>query len=259
MSRTCLIGHTGFVGSNLARQHPFDDLYRSTNIQEIRGKSYDLLVCSAVSAVKWRANKAPEEDRAAIDRLLENLTTVKVDRLVLISTVDVYPIADGVDESFDCRSVPNHAYGTNRLYVEKTLEKTFPNLFVIRLPGLFGPGLKKNVIYDMLHSNCLEAINPASVFQYYDMSCLWDDIAVILKENIPLINLATEPVATGRIHQEFFPELLIGSQAAPAASYDIHTRHAAIFGKSNPYRCDATEVLERLGRFIQSERGGKNV
>jgi hypothetical protein len=55
--------------------------------------------------LKWRANQQPEEDRAAIDGLVQNLAEVRVSRVILISTVDVYPITAGVGESFDCRSV----------------------------------------------------------------------------------------------------------------------------------------------------------
>ena len=55
MSRACLIGYTGFVGGNLARQYAFDDCYNSRNIEQIRGRSYDLVVCCGVSAVKWQA------------------------------------------------------------------------------------------------------------------------------------------------------------------------------------------------------------
>src|ERR1700678_1196565 len=199
MPDPCLVGYTGFVGWNLAPQHPFSSLYRSTNISEIEGKSYDLLVCSGVSAAKWRANQAPAEDRAAIDGLLRHLSRVKAARVILISTVDVYPVTKGVDETFDCGKLPNHAYGTNRLYVEKAITEQFPASYVVRLPGLFGAGLKKNVIYDLLHDNCLDAIQPASVFQYYDMSGLWNDLEQIQKQNIRLINLATEPIATETI------------------------------------------------------------
>ena len=40
-----LIGFSGFVGGTLLKQACFEDLYRSTNIGEIEGKSFDLVVC----------------------------------------------------------------------------------------------------------------------------------------------------------------------------------------------------------------------
>jgi hypothetical protein len=41
-----LIGYTGFVGTTLMKQTQFDDFYRSTNISDIKGKKFDLVVCA---------------------------------------------------------------------------------------------------------------------------------------------------------------------------------------------------------------------
>jgi len=255
MSKSCLIGHTGFIGSNLARQHPFDDCYHSVNIEQIRGRSYDLLVCSGVSAVKWRANRFPQEDRTAIERLLDNLAHVSAARVILISTVDVYPHLVGVDESTDPHGDANHAYGTNRLFVEDSVQSLFGRTHIVHLPAMFGPGLKKNVIYDLLHDNCLEAIYPHSRFQYYDVRRLWADIQVILQHNLPVVNFATEPIRTYDIVNRYFPGKPIGSPDTPAVSYDIRTRHAACFGGSRGYVYSSEQVLTQLGDWIH--QGGK--
>jgi len=91
MSRSGLIGATGFVGSNLLRQRSFDARYHSANIGEIGNEVFDLVICAAPSAVKWLANKHPDKDRAHVDRLMADLEAVRTRRFVLISTVDVYP------------------------------------------------------------------------------------------------------------------------------------------------------------------------
>ena len=54
MSRA-LIGHTGFVGSNLLNQQSFDDCFNSKNINEIEHKSFEQVICAGVSAVKCSA------------------------------------------------------------------------------------------------------------------------------------------------------------------------------------------------------------
>jgi hypothetical protein len=59
---SALIGYTGFVGSNLDRQHAFDDRYNSKNINAIAGKSYDLIVCAGIQAKKWWASEHPDEE-----------------------------------------------------------------------------------------------------------------------------------------------------------------------------------------------------
>ena len=167
--KNALIGYTGFVGSNLDNQRNFDHRYNSKNFRDMRGQAYDEVVCAGISAVKWLANKEPEQDMAAIQALQDVLSTVQAKRFILMSTIDVYPVTQGKDETFDCRSMNNHAYGRHRLDFEDFCTRQFSECHVIRLPGLFGKGLKKNIIYDLLNDNCLDMINTASSFQYYDL------------------------------------------------------------------------------------------
>src|SRR2546423_4608485 len=96
--RCCLIGHTGFVGSNLARQHRFEVTYNSANIEAIAGEEFDLVVCAGARAEKWIANKNPDADRQGIDRLINAIASVKTRRAVLISSVDVFINPVDVDE-----------------------------------------------------------------------------------------------------------------------------------------------------------------
>ena len=93
-----LIGHTGFVGSNLRAHGSYSGFYNSKNIGDIAGREYDCVVCSGVSAVKWMANKNPEQDSADIKILLDCLDQVRAERFVLISTVDVYQSPNGQTE-----------------------------------------------------------------------------------------------------------------------------------------------------------------
>ena len=97
--------------------------------------------------MKWKANKAPEEDWEKIAALIDVLKTVQAKKFVLISTIDVYAELQGMDESFDCHSRSNHAYGTNRLRFEDFCREHFPDCMIVRLPGLFGNGLKKTTVW----------------------------------------------------------------------------------------------------------------
>ncbi len=68
-----LIGYSGFVGTTLLRQRRFDAQYRSTNIGEIVGKTFDTVVCAGAPAQKWLANKDPADDIKKINNLIEKL------------------------------------------------------------------------------------------------------------------------------------------------------------------------------------------
>ncbi len=252
--RSALIGHTGFIGGNLDSQFAFGERYNSKNIAEIRGREFDLVVCGGVSAVKWWANQNPAEDRARIDALLADLRTVRTGRMVVLSTVDVYPRSSGVDETFDCHALQNHAYGTNRLYFEDQMKAQFDDVTVVRIGGVFGPGLKKNVIYDLLHDNGLDAINPESWFQYYNVSHLWRDLGRIEAKSLRLVNLVTEPIRTGTIIERFFPGKAVGAKAMPLARYDVRTCHGPELGGAGDYLAGADDVIRELGEFIAGFR-----
>jgi len=252
---SALIGHTGFVGSNLDQQHAFSQRFNSKNIEEIRGQKFDLVVTAGVQAKKWWANQNPAEDWAQIERLLDALASVQAERFVLISTIDVYPKPCGVDESTPVEEDARNAYGTHRLRVEKAVQSRFKETCIIRLPGLFGNGLKKNVIFDLIHDNILETINPASRFQYYFLDHLWADINRCLNAKLPLVNFATEPVATSTILERFFPGKVVGSNPAPAAAYDFRTCHNNTLGGENGYLYDRETVVRDIGIYLKRAAG----
>ncbi|GAB4525273.1 MAG: hypothetical protein Tsb0010_09010 [Parvularculaceae bacterium] len=254
-----LIGHTGFVGGNLARQAEFDACFNSKNIEEISGRAFDRLVFSGAQAKKWWANQNPEEDWAGIARALAAMRDVTAARPVLISTVDVLgaskPLAD---EAAPVMTEGLHAYGLNRLRLEEAFRAQFPHGLIVRLPGLFGPGLKKNVLYDLAHDNILDKINPASSFQYYDLGRLAADIETAEKADLKLVHLFAAPVATREVVDRFFPGKEVGSDAAPEAHYDYRTRHGALFGGDGCYIESAESVIARMARFFESEYGLKS-
>lgn len=248
-----LIGYTGFVGSNLLRQHPFDELYNSKNIQDIRGRAFDLLVCAGVSAVKWKANQEPEADWAGIQKLLDPLLTVQAKELVLISTVDVYPNPVGVNELTVIITEEYPAYGKNRLRLERMVRQQFPQVHILRLPALYGQGLKKNFIFDLHNTNCLHLTHKDSVFQFYDLSTVWSDIQTVVEEKIDLSNVTAEPVRAQDVAQRSFGVKFETITEKPPVQYDIQTVHADAFGKTGPYLYSADYTFDHIKQFVQTE------
>lgn len=248
---TSLIGHSGFVGSNLIAQRFYDTHYRSSNIDLIRGECLDHVVCSGVQAMKWWANLHPEEDKQGIQRLLDPLSEIKADRFTLISSIDVYPVPREVDEDSVIQREGHHAYGLHRLEVEDWIRERFPNVVVLRLPGLFGPGIKKNVIYDMIHDNGLDKVHPDGVFQYYDLRRLADDIDRAWELQIPLLNLSTAQLATSEIRDRFFPGKELGGTGPAPASYDMRSKYANAWGGGEGYLYSKNQVLNDLEDWLK--------
>ena len=255
--KSALIGHTGFVGGNLQMQGRFDDCYNSANIADIAGREYDIVVCAGVQAKKWLAIKDPSWDWGTIQPLLTALESVKAKQFCLISTIDVYPPPVRGDENAVFRSEEQHAYGRHRYDVEKWVSQHFATYSILRLPGLFGEGLKKNVIYDLMHDNMLEAINPAGCFQYYSLDWIWSDVQKALEHGLRLVNVSSGPVTTQEIILNFFPEkaAAVGGSAGPAGSYDFRSIHANLWGGSDGYLYSKGQVVAAMGDFIRRTRG----
>jgi nucleoside-diphosphate-sugar epimerase len=249
-----LIGSTGFVGSNLLRQCPFEHCYHSTNIDDIRGREYDLIVCAGAPAAKWRANQAPDADRACIGRLCDALRHAWARELVLISTIDVYGRPEGVDE--DIAPVEATSYGRHRLELEEFVAAHFLTR-TIRLPALFGPGLKKNAIFDLLHNNQVEKLDSRGTFQFYDVGRLWQDIEIARRADLSLVHFATEPTSLAEVAREAFGRAFTNETTAVPARYDFRTRHAHMYGGDNGYLMSSAEVLAALRRFVVAQRALK--
>lgn len=254
---SALIGHTGFVGGNVKAQRGFDELYDSANINLIEGRSFELVVCAGAPGAKWTANQKPDEDRAAIERLMGALAQVHARRFVLISTVDVYPRPIDVDETTVIEIGACHAYGRHRLLLERFVGQRFPAALIARLPALFGVGLKKNLVYDFLHENRLDLIHQDGVFQFYDLARIGRDLEMCLAARLGVVNFATEPVSVRDITSGVFERAFTNTLPPPAPRYDFKTIHAGLFGRNGPYIASRDEVLAGLKRFVQSARAAR--
>jgi dTDP-4-dehydrorhamnose reductase len=248
-----LIGFSGFVGSTLLKQARFESLYRSTNICDIEGQSFDTAICAGAPAQKWIANQDPEADRQKIDRLIAHLETIQCKTFILISTVDVFKSPIGVNEETIVDESGLHAYGLHRRLLEKFVESHFIDHLIVRLPGLVGPGLRKNVIFDFLNDNNLQTIDSRAVFQFYPMVNLWYDIQTALNAGLKLVHLTAEPISVADVSKKGFGKSFDQSLANAPATYDMRTRHAQIFGAAGHYQYSSREAIQAIRVYAQSE------
>ena len=251
---SALIGHTGFVGGNLARQHTFNACFNSKNIEQIQGRNFDLLAISAMPAAMWIANRDPAADRAVLDRITGCLRSVRADCVVVMSTVAVYPQSLGVDEETPIEEASQTPYGRHRLMLERFAAEHFPRVLNVRLPGLFGPGLKKNAIFDLLHNHETEKVHSGGVFQFYNLNRLWRDVATALHAGLTIVNFATEPVSVAEAAREAFGIEFANDPGTPAARFDMRSKHAALYGGTAGYLYGKAAVLRDMKAFVAAER-----
>ncbi len=228
-----LIGHTGFVGSNLARQMHFDEFYGARGIEGIKGPFFDTVICAAAPGNKWYANENPNEDFDAILWVLARMRWAHAKTHILISTVDAIS--------------PRDPYGKHRADLENMAEFYF-GATVIRLPALFGPGLKKNALYDLMHGQRLDEITPNAIYQWYPLRRLGEDIGRIREKGIRTINLVSEPIAMEEIRARFFPNLTIGEPRDNALNYNVPVEYPEFW-------LSKAEVMDEMGQFLAEFHG----
>lgn len=249
-----LIGWTGYVGSTLLAQRNFDRRFRSTDIGELVGSSYRSVVCAGAPAQKWIADSDPATDRANIEHLASMLDRTNAERFVLISTVDVFADSRGATEATLTTMDGLSPYGANRLWLEQFVEARFTNSLVVRLPGLVGPGLRKNAVFDLRNQNNLEAIDAHAVYQFYPMVNLSDDIAVAERAQMQVVHLVAAPLAIAEVAASGFGirfDNEVVGRTPP--HYDLRTQHAELFGGVGDYMYSRRESLLAIRAYAQSE------
>lgn len=255
---TALVGYSGFVGSNLLQFYKIDHFYNSSNFYQAINKEFDTLFFCGVPAVKWYANKNPQEDFDILTKIKTILGTIKAKKIILISTIDVYEYIDSQqNEDYDCDFINNHHYGRNRYLFENFVKEKFVDYHIIRLPALFGKGLKKNVIYDLIHYNQIENIEKNTKFQWYYLNWLKNDIDIIVKNDIRVCNLFTEPLETVEILKLFdIPLDLYKTQSK--MTYNLTTKYSSDFdSKIVGYIRDKNIVLNSIQEYLNFNKINK--
>jgi hypothetical protein len=241
-----LVGHTGFVGSNLRRQMAFDLCIHRENLDALRGIRADRLVLSCLPAEKWRINAAPQDDLDNLHCMQDVLSTVQARQIVLISTADVFLQPLEVDEDSAPQSTSLHPYGKHRLAFEDWVRQRFERCCILRLPGVFGPGLKKNILFDLHQEHRIEHIHPDGVFQWYPIARLWADIERALALELTLVHVAPAPWRTRDLVARLWPKLRLTPNVSAAPQYRVRSRHAERFGGDAGFWMSPDQVIDAL-------------
>jgi hypothetical protein len=214
-----LIGHTGFVGGALLRQAGFAACFNSANIASIEGRAFGTLVCAAAPGSMLEANRAPDRDAAQINALIAKLATVRAERFVLISSIAVLADFAGGDDEGTEAFQQTLAYGRHRRALEAFVESHFASSLIIRLPALFGAGLRKNFLFDLM--------NPVP-------SLLTEAKRAALME-------ALDPALAAWVGALYAPDTVTGLLKLDRAALDADQRRAALEDAADALGASATQ------------------
>lgn len=242
--RNILVGYTGFVGSNLWNCGEFDAGFNSRNIEEAYGSEPDLLVYAGLRAEKFLANQFPDKDMLLIEEAKKNISLIRPKKIVLISTVDIYSDPFHVDEDVKIETDSLQPYGYNRYLLEEWVKEYDPKALIIRLPGLYGKGIKKNFIYDYINRipSMLKEVKmeelcaiDGGIKEFYSLqdngfySCrqLTDNEKAILRGKLEKVEFSALNFTDSRSRYQFYPLKRLWSDICLALEADIRVWNPA--------------------------------
>lgn len=90
-------------------------------------------------------------------------------------------------------------------------------------------------------------------YQFYNLKYLWKHIEIARKNNLEVLNLATEPVKISEIYkyiknEEFKNEILVDN----VPNYDFKTKSARLFGGKEGYIFDKEFILKDIYEFVKT-------
>lgn len=101
--------------------------------------------------------------------------------------------------------------------------------------------------------SALNFTDSRGIFQFYNLSSLWEHIDIIIKNNLPLVNMAVEPVCVSEIYKAVTGKDFVNEILKTPPLYDFRTKYAGLFGGADGYIARRKQVLSDICGFINSE------
>ena len=107
--------------------------------------------------------------------------------------------------------------------------------------------------FKQLGFSALNFTDSRSVYQFYNLGRLWNDIQTALAANITLWHPATAPISAGELYHYLSGETFVNELNGKPANYNYKTRHSELFGGNNGYICDKETVMKEIKDFVKNK------
>lgn len=112
---------------------------------------------------------------------------------------------------------------------------------------------KLKSVFKRIGFTALNFTDSRGIYQYFDLSLLWTIIRKSLEIDIPILNVAVEPMTAGELYQYVEGTPFVNELDRPIAHFDFQTKYAEAFGGGNGYIMTKAECLERIKHYISEQ------
>ncbi len=99
--------------------------------------------------------------------------------------------------------------------------------------------------------SALNFTDSRSVYQYYDLACLWGDIQTALNAGLLLWHPAAEPVSAGELYKYLTGSDWVNELPSDPLYYDYRTLYAPLFGGTGEYIKIKERVMAEIKAFVR--------
>jgi nucleoside-diphosphate-sugar epimerase len=206
MYSAAVIGAGGFIGANLLQhlktiQIKVVPVYRGTRLESVSKQRFDWVFFCAGNSKTYVTNESPTIclKESVID-LYSYLRGLHYDKFILISSVTVYPSSlekksENIKISFDDLSL----YGAHKLLAEHYVKHYADSWLIARATGFFGPGLKKNLLFDLKNSRTDIYLTKESQIDYMPITYFCEALTALAQSvDKEVVNLGSGcPIGVG--------------------------------------------------------------
>lgn len=140
-NKIALIGYTGAIGRKIHKVFEEADIevdcYNSKNIEEIKEKEYNVVICTAPTSYKFEVNNNIGSHYSKLKELLQGIKSVKISHFILVSTQAI------IQES-------NAAYGELHQMVVDAVLRHQKAYTIYLMDVLFSETLLKGMFHDLI-------------------------------------------------------------------------------------------------------------
>lgn len=105
--------------------------------------------------------------------------------------------------------------------------------------------------FDNIGFSALNFTDSRGKFQFYNLKYLWKHIQIARKNNIKVLNLATEPVGVFEIYEYIKNRKFVNEVANSVPNYNFKTKYAKIFDGKDGYIFSKEFILEDIKKFVE--------
>lgn len=108
--------------------------------------------------------------------------------------------------------------------------------------------------FEMLGFSALNFTDSRGVFQFYNLYNLWKDIRIALDNNIPILNVATEPVSIGEIYKYLTNREFCNELPGKAPMYNFKSLYCNLYHGYDGYLYDKNDILNDIKLFVEEQK-----